>query len=765
MKAFLRFALLLVLTACGGGSMEVTNKNADGSIILRPAKTVIAMLEATADAELADKVQSLHGKFGDNLKWSEFWKELSGSPVKTRLIPAHRDGMLTLQIRSCDDEGFAAYVAFIVNIGDGFEYVLGANRVCPTQLSAAQTMTFLRSFHQADLTRRSRPDTAALTVAALNEQLSHEPGAGWETLITVEDSSWIRAALQTIINSPAPAASMEFARKFMAATGGLAFADVFGPKLFNDAAFLQQVLTEHGRTAALQLLSDVAGQPGSGAIGVAQGDIDRLEKFLLTNGIQASTGAEEAWGFFLQTRRTLLTLYNSKTLAEKLPMHERLQRELEAFMREQPANALNSFLETKLQASSTTSSLAEVVWLAFRLVQDVTSPIGVLTAQRVNTLQSSLAVAPLDQILLRRIAVHFAPGMRDRRERAAEFCSALQVNGINESNITESAFIDHLQTSPIAGCFSVETDGVVALNSATALRTSFNSFYSLPDTNIQLTAPSVELSMLDTSATKVHPLLQQLPMPADPDALTLPVLVGILLHNNQTNLQAGTHYFVANLTLRKAKDGAVDARVPASGFDGGDVVVRANAEPMRYALISFATAGQQSPPVPPAGQGDSSTGDPNLIAPFLANLPEHNGYTHPYRFHGAIPVGKLRTLLDKGAKALNQTYLAVDIPHDYPTTLKLSEADKLRAFCATAQNPNPTLGEIGKYMADHYRDEARNLMFTTVQAFEALPGTGPTTEMPEFSIFNPFTLPAGKAGVVKPKGADGEVGEAKFIAL
>jgi|GEM_PF-4579985 len=760
-KGFFLAAVLLV-TGCGGGAVHISNYQEDGA--LKPATAVVELLEKSQDAELPSHLQNLNTKLGDGLNWAQFWNLLSQSQVRSRLVPQYEENLLSVQYRTCRTEAFEAYAGFILAVKSGYDYVLGAKRVCETPLKPTTFMALLRS----QLKKQGNPvagESGEMALRRLTQQIEQDPGALWQDLLNAEDHLWLRNALNVNLNSADPTLALNFAHAYLRTSGELIASDLFAQKLFQNTEFVDSLMVSQGASVTARLLSEVAAQHMNGAGALSAEALAKLQTQLLDKGLARTVSLDDSWNYYLSTRKLLSRLYRGKDIREILRTHETLQLRYELLLSTYPIAEVRNLLEGKLDAAASSTGILELSWFAFRLAENGSGLRG-LAAEKTSTLASGLA-DPAEEILDKRLAVHFASNEKSKREKSTVFCQALEDLEIAPLTLTLAATEEQLKAAvPVAGCFDVESDGTteLSISSTTKLFGSVNSYYSIRTPLLKIQAPELALGMIDLSMERKHEVAEAVPTPESSDALTLPLLIGISLPATKQYLARGTHFFVIHLPIKQAQKGPKDTRSSLKGFSGGSIELVAGTKSDGFSLISVGGPGQEPAAASAGGREDSSTADATVLTQFVSDY-EANGASSflesPYSFHNQLSAGMADDLIKYGSRN-SQNQLEIFIAPDFSSNLPDTQDAKFQTYCANGSGTLLTPMQITACAKQKLIGPAFTHLNGELTTMKAQSGFRYHDIILATSLLAPFTLPAGAPGDRALVGTIGDNGSIRF---
>jgi hypothetical protein len=760
-KRFFLAAVLLV-TGCGGGAVHISNYQEDGA--LKPATAVVELLEKSQDAELPSHLQNLNTKLGDGLNWAQFWNLLSQSQVRSRLVPQYEESLLSVQYRTCRAEAFEAYAGFILAVKSGYDYVLGAKRVCETPLKATTFMALLRS----QLKKQGNPvsgEPGEMALRRLTSQIEQDPGALWQDLLGAEDHLWLRNALNANLNSSDPTLALNFARAYLRTSDELIASDLFAQKLFQNTEFVDALMIAEGASVTARLLAEVAAQHMNGAATLSDEALAKLQTQLLDKGLSRTVSLDDSWNYYLSTRKLLSRLYRGKDTREILRTHESLQLRYELQLSTYPIAEVRNLLEGKLDAAASSTGILELSWFAYRFAGNNLG-LKALAVEKTTALAAGLT-DPAEEILAKRLAVHFSPNEKSKREKAAVFCSAMEDLEIAPLTLTLAATEAQLKAaSPVAGCFDVESDGTTELSivSTTKLFGSVNSYYRIRTPLLKFQAPELALGMVDLSMELKHEVAESLPTPESSDALTLPLLVGISLPATKQYLARGTHFFIIHLPIKESQKGPKDTRASLKGFSGGSIELAAGTEAGAFSLITVGGPGQEPAPAAAGGRSDSSSADAAVLTQFVSDY-EANGATSflesPYSFHSQLSAGMAEDLIQYG-KRNDQNQLEIFIAPDFSSNLPDTQEAKFQNYCANGSGMLLTPLQITACAKQKLIGPAFTHLNGQLTAMKAQSGFRYHDMILATSLLAPFTLPAGAPGDRASVGPMGDSGSIRF---
>ena len=760
-KRFFLAAVLLV-TGCGGGAVHISNYQEDGA--LKPAPAVVALLEKSQDAELPSHLQNLNAKLGDGLNWPQFWNLLSQSQVRTRLVPQYEENLLSVQYRSCRADAFEAYAGFILAVKSGYDYVIGAKRVCETPLKPTTFMALLRS----KLKKQGNPisgEQGEMALRRLTSQIEPDPAALWQDLLDAEDHLWLRNALNANLNSSDPTLALNFAHAYLRTSGELIASDLFAQKLFQNTEFVDSLMVSQGASVTARLLSEVAAQHMNGAGALSDEALAKLQAQLLDKGLSRTVSLDDSWNYYLSTRKLFSRLYRGKDIREVLRMHESLQLRYELVLSTYPIAEVRGLIEGKLDAAASSTGILELSWFAFR-VAEKNSGLRGMAAEKTAALASGLA-DPAEELLAKRLAVHFASNEKSKREKAGVFCSALEDLEIAPLTLTLAVVEEQLKAaSPVAGCFDVESDGTTELSivSTTKLLGSVNSYYRIRTPLLKIQAPELALGMIDLSMELKHDVAEALPTPESSEALTLPLLVGISLPATKQYLARGTHFFVIHLPIKEAKKGPKDTRVSLKGFSGGSIELAAGTQSDAFSLIAVGGPGQEPAAAAAGGRGDSSSADATVLTQFASDYEANGASTFlesPYSFHSQLSAGMADDLIKYG-KRNDQNQLEIFIAPDFSSNLPDTQEAKFQTYCSNGSGTLLTPMQITACAKQKLIGPAFTHLNNELTAMKAQSGFRYHDMVLATSLLATFTLPAGAAGDRASVGPLGDSGSIRF---
>jgi hypothetical protein len=751
-----------VVTACGGGAVHISNYQEDGA--LKPATAVVELLEKSQDAELPPHLQNLNTKLGDGLNWAQFWTLLSQSQVRSRLVPQFEENLLSVQYRTCRAGAFEAYAGFILTVKSGYDYVLGAKRVCETPLKPTTFLALLRS----QLKKQGNPisgEQGEMALRRLTSQIEQDPGALWQDLLGAEDHLWLRNALNANLNSSDPTLALNFAHAYLRTSGELIASDLFAQKLFQNTEFVDSLMVSQGASVTARLLSEIAAQHMNGAGALSDQALAKLHSQLLDKGLSRTVSLDDSWNYYLSTRKLFSRLYRSKDIREILRAHESLQLRYELLLSTYPIAEVRNLLEGKLDAAASSTGILELSWLAFRIAEKG-SGLRTLAIEKTGALASGL-IDPAEEVLAKRLAVHFAPDEKAKREKAAVFCQALEELEIAPLTLTLAATEEQLKAaSPVAGCFEVESDGTTELSliSTAKLLGSINSYYRIRTPLLKIQAPELALGMVDLSMELQHEVAEPLPTPESLDALTLPLIVGISLPATKQYLARGTHFFVIHLPVKEAKKGPKDTRVSLKGFSGGSIELATGTKSNAFSLIAVGGPGQEPAAAAAGGRGDSSSADATILTQFVSDYEANGASTFlesPYSFHSQLSAGMADDLIKYG-KRNDQNQLEIFIAPDFSSNLPDTQEAKFQAYCANGSGTLLTPMQITACAKQKLIGPAFTHLNGELTAMKSQSSFRYHDMVLATSLLAPFTLPPGAPGDRASVGPMGDSGSIRF---
>jgi hypothetical protein len=151
------FLFCVVIAGCGDGGKARYDLEP-----LSAEKAVELLERAGGDSERANAViERVRASRTADFSFPEFWSRLSTTQAARRLTPEQRNRLLSLHNQSCKDVDFDGFAQFVLNLGDGYDFILGELRQCQTALRPERTRDFLmRMIFQREFPRLSEEERA-----------------------------------------------------------------------------------------------------------------------------------------------------------------------------------------------------------------------------------------------------------------------------------------------------------------------------------------------------------------------------------------------------------------------------------------------------------------------------------------------------------------------------------------------------------------------------------------------------------------------------
>jgi len=768
------FALVLffvpLLAGCGGGSVTIEPQVPGG---LRPAHRVILDLAQAPDEASREKLlEDLAGKRGDNLDWQAFWRELRGTPnVTARLLPAHHKALFDLQFRSCEASAFGEYVSYLLANHQGAEYLLGPERACMTPFGGALAIETWKTFLPPPGAPPAR--VHELMTFLLREEAS-DPSPVWADFLARSGSRGLKLAVRELLEKSEAAPIAELVGRYAALNLSPPFLPELKSALLTTKKFQTEWFGKLDPLTAQRLTLFLLAQAESEPWAFTSDDVSGFTQRLLDHPFRKGESPENSWESYGEIRSILRALSRDWTAPEQVALEEKLEHAWQSWLLETPSPTRARFFADEIGRARDPATVLEIYWAALQTEGKQSNVIQAYKAREQAISETELN-ANEDRVLRARLAIDLAPTVGEEHKAVLDFCNLWERLAEPTQIISSDDLQARLEKGLTPGCFRANRgsgdDSALTLTNEHALTASAFSAVIAPDVALTLSAPDIELGIVDLSSERRPPPVPSLPTPQSFDAVVFPILVALVLPEDNRPVGKGTHFLVLHYTYHPAERGPADPREPLKGFPGGDLTMRTAHESPPFTFVSEGGQGQPAAPTRAGGLADKSQLDLDSLERWVLETEglDHNPeLLRPFTFEDHFTFRMAEALLDRANRASDGSVRVYGFS-EYPKLLDWAQKKKLLLACRELMADAWTEPETDVEIAHCIETKIAPLALQQWQSALAevrARGTQDSTEA--LNISDPgstFVSPAAGVGPDNPEGARGDSGKVSYFPL
>lgn len=744
-KVLVGLAVVSVLSACGGGSVHIEERNYDSVRI--PPNALIEKIEHTAsNEEVAGILKGLDREDGYRFDWPLFWQQLALKPIGKKLFETHRDLLQLFAANHCN--AYSEFAQFLLAIDGPMDLITSDTRLCPNPLEPGVAMRIIRHLSS----RGQEPTAFDLMV---REVSSRSGSTQWSRELEGAESLLVHFG-ETMLASEQHRASY--------------FRGVFRARENQFRVYPSDLL--HRLAASDDTLASFLAVDSNVVVTRLTDLMREVPNF--TPSIEASQRLAEQTSKLL--RNTLpenvaglasATLKLNKLAIQRIPLKHQVESldvvlaQVESLLLALDDTQRADILTTWLTRENREVHYDLLQWLALRF--DPNLDLFASSIQR----ELELAGAPAEGLdtFTRHLLTAFLSAGEENKQKLLDICQQWKKNG---SALKAFESLEQLQGSLEAripgGCFALPGLPEVKIVSDKALSTSFGTVLFGENQSLVLQAPQVSLGATYLARTTILPRLSTTATGPEANALTFPILLAVTLDKKTEFFEPGTHFFVYHHTYRLAKDGEPEPQKPAVGDAGTFLQIKSLSPAVSFPFYSEGGKGQPGALARKGGLGDKSFVDFQRLSAWVRALidEERIEIEGVGKFESAMNLELADDLLGH-AKRNNRGEVIVKTVPGYLDRIAPVQRQKVVLACREILNQE----EVSKAQLENcFYKGLTQFALQRLEATISLSRTDATiSRIDSFPALNPeqdFILDAGALGPNNPDGLAGAPGQRFF---